>query len=585
VQFSTAMNRCAPGSVPLAVQPIDLEAPPARTRFSLRSLFPRPGRPRPAVSRALTVLAGMLVFAALIFPNVLSRLTPLGFVRIPVEGAFVIAVLLVPVRARRVAGLVLGVLIGLLVVEKCLDMGFFNELDRPFDPVLDWVLFDDAYSYVVDSYGRAAAIGAVLAALLLVAAVLALTVWSVLRVGALIGRHRRASMFTAFGVAVAWAVTFVFGVSVLPYVPVAARSTATYAWDRARQARAGLQDATQFAKEVQADAFKTVPADQMLTGLRGKDVLFTFVESYGRSAVESPALAPGVDQVLDAGTAQLKAAGFSARSGWLTSPTFGGGSWLAHSTLESGLWINNQQRYRDLVSSNRLTLTSAFKGADWHTVSVMPGATRAWPEGKFYGYDTVWDSRNLGYAGPKFSWAPMPDQYTLKQLNKIEYQVPGRKPLMIEMPLVSSHTPWAPIPTYLSDWNQVGDGSIYADMVKNGNKPKALWQDPAKVRAEYGKSIQYSLTSLINWVTKYGDDNLVMVFLGDHQPSPIVSGANASHDVPTVILAKDPAVLDRVASWGWDEGLRPSPTAPVWPMNAFRDKFFAAFGKEPAPAS
>jgi hypothetical protein len=537
---------------------------------------------RPAVSRGLTGFAVVFLFAALIFPNVVSRLTVPGFLRIPVEAAVVIALMLVlPPRGRRIAAVVLGVLVGWLVVEKCLDMGFFQELNRPFDPVLDWVLFDDAYSFVVDSYGRVAAVGAVVAVVALVVAVMALTVWALLRVGSLIGRHRRRSVFAAGGVALAWALTFGLGVS-LTGVPVAARSTATYAWDRAFQARVGLRDSAAFAGEVRRDAYGQTPAQQMLTALRGKDVIFTFVESYGRSAVEHPALAPLVDPVLDASSQRLSEAGFASRSGWLTSPTFGGGSWLAHSTFESGLWINNEQRYRNLVSSDRLTMTRAFHDAGWRTVSVMPGATRAWPEGAFYGYDAVWDSRNLGYQGPKFSWAPMPDQYTLKQLNTIEYRRPGRGPLMIEMPLVSSHTPWAPIPTYLPDWNQVGDGSIYRSQA--GKKPSALWADPRAVRPEYGKSIQYSITALTEWVRLYGDDNLVMVFLGDHQPSPIAAGANASHDVPISIVAKDPAVLSRITSWGWQDGLRPAASTPVWPMNMFRDKFFAAFGPQ-TPAS
>ncbi|XVV17313.1 sulfatase-like hydrolase/transferase [Actinoplanes sp. CA-131856] len=549
---------------------------PLRVRALLR---------HPRFQLALTVLAGLLLFSFLIFPNILSRLTPGAFVRIPIEAAFVLVILMfLPPRLRRAASIGIGVVLGWLVIEKCLDMGFFEELNRPFDPVLDWVLFDDAFSFVVDSYGRPAAIGAVAAILLLVGAVLALTCWSVLRIGALAARHRRRSAVTAGGVAVAWALTFSLGVSVYGAVPVAARSSATYAWDRAHQARAGLRDEANFAKEVANDAFRDVPAGQILSGLKGKDVIFTFIESYGRSAVETPALAELVDPVLDNGTAQLKQAGYAARSGWLTSPTFGGGSWLAHSTFESGLWINNEQRYRNLVSTDRLTLTRAFKNAGSRTVSVMPGATRAWPEGNFYGYDQVWDSRNLGYNGPKFSWAPMPDQYTLKQLNTIEYKKPGRGPLMVEMPLVSSHTPWAPIPDYLPDWDQVGDGSVYTRMVEDGTKPKALWAEPKKVRAEYGKSIQYSLTSLINWITRYGDDNLVMVFLGDHQPSPIAAGAGASHDVPITIVAKDPKVLDRITAWNWADGLRPLPATPVWPMNAFRDRFFTAFGTS-APAS
>ncbi|WP_433384505.1 sulfatase [Actinoplanes sp. CA-142083] len=537
---------------------------------------------RKAVSRSLTVVAGVIVFAALIFPNVVQRLTPLGFLRVPVEGAFLIALLLVPPKARRILGTALGVLIGLLVIEKCLDMGFFSELNRPFDPVLDWVLFDDAYSFVVDSYGKGAAIGALIGIFALVAGVLSLTTWAVLRLGRLIGNHQRRSLYAAGGIAVAWAVTFAFGMSITGAVPIAARSTATYAWDRAHQARAGLQDEAEFEKEVKQDAYANVPSNQMLTALKGKDVIFTFVESYGRSAIEHPSLAPIVDPALDQGTTVLRNAGFTARSGWLTSPTFGGGSWLAHSTFESGLWINNEQRYRNLVSSDRLTLTRAFHTGDWRTVSVMPGATRAWPEGSFYGYDQVWDSRNLGYNGPKFSWAPMPDQYTLKQLNTIEYKKPNRKSLMVEMPLVSSHTPWAPIPDYIDDWDSIGDGAVYQSMVTDGQKPKALWADPRQVRPEYGKSIVYSVTSLVNWIAKYGDDNLVMVFLGDHQPSPIASGAGASHDVPITIVTKDKAVLERITDWQWAEGLRPLGDTPVWPMNAFRDRFFQAFGTKAA---
>ena len=34
-------------------------------------------------------------------------------------------------------------------------------------------------------------------------------------------------------------------------------------------------------------------------------------------------------------------------------------------------------------------------------------------------------------------------------------------------------------------------------------------------------------------------------------------------------------VLD---AWGWQPGLRPAPDAPVWRMDAFRDRFLSAFG-------
>ena len=180
-----------------------------------------------------------------------------------------------------------------------------------------------------------------------------------------------------------------------------------------------------FAEEAAVDAFRDTPGEDLLTGLRGKDVVIAFVESYGRVAVEDSAISPAVDAVLDAGTSRLRAAGFSSRSAFLTSPTFGGISWLAHSTLQSGLWVDNQQRYDDLLDSDRLTLSGAFKRAGWRTVEDVPSNTKDWPEGKsFYHYDKIYDARNVGYRGPKFSYATMPDQYTLSAFQRLELARP-----------------------------------------------------------------------------------------------------------------------------------------------------------------
>ena len=77
---------------------------------------------------------------------------------------------------------------------------------------------------------------------------------------------------------------------------------------------------------------------------------------------------------------------------------------------------------------------------------------------------------------------------------------------------------------------------------------------------------------------RYGDKDLVLVVLGDHQPATIVTGQDADHDVPISVIARDPQVVDRIAPWRWQDGMLPGPDAPVWPMQAFRDRFLAAFG-------
>jgi hypothetical protein len=304
--------------------------------------------------------------------------------------------------------------------------------------------------------------------------------------------------------------------------------------------------------------------------------VFAFIESYGRSAVEDEQYAPEVDEVLDAGTTRLAAKGFAARSAFLTSSVAGGGSWLAHATFHSGLRIDNQQRYRSLVTSDRLTLTSAFRRAGWDTVGVLPGTNRAWPEGSFYGIDRVHDARNLDYRGPNLAWSPMPDQYALAAFTRTEYARPGRAPLMAQVELTSSHVPWTFVPR-LVGWDEIGDGSVYGPMVAGSDPPDVVWRDPARVRTEYRRTIEYSLGSLLSWAETYGDDDLVLVFLGDHQAADVITGEGVGRDVPVAVVARDRAVLDRIAGWEWQDGLRPSAGAPVWPMEAFRDRFLAAF--------
>ncbi|MFG3477388.1 sulfatase [Streptomyces sp. NPDC047980] len=541
------------------------------------------------VRHGATALAAVLVLAALLLPNKLGHLTVPMFLRIPVEGICGVAVLLLlgPVgsgRVRRSVPAVVGTALGLMVVLKLLDMGFDAVYKRPFDLVLDWILLDDGQSFLRDSMGPAGAIAVVVGVVVLVLLLLVLLAWATVRLNRVLARHGAAAAGGTLVLGTVWVLCAALGVRNTA-VPVAAGSSAEFLQDRVQQVRAGLRDKEEFARESADDDFADVPADRLLTGLRGKDVIFAFIESYGRSAVQDPEMAPRVSALLADGDRRLRAAGWSSRSAFLTSPTYGGGSWLAHSTFNSGLWIKNQQRYRNLTSGDRMTLTSAFrKTGAWRTVGIMPGVTRSWPEGKFYGLDHVYDSRTMGYKGPKFSWTPVPDQYSLSAFERLEHGKPGRGPMMAEIILASSHNPWAPIPRTLG-WDEIGDGSVYDAIEESGKDPEEVWKDPAQVRTEYRRAIEYSLTTLITYVEKYGDENTVLVFLGDHQPVSTVTEDRFGRDVPVSILARDPAVLERVSDWDWQPGLRPGPDAPVWRMDAFRDRFLSAYGDRPGTAT
>jgi hypothetical protein len=529
-----------------------------------------------------TALACLLLVFALSAPNQIGQFTPLVFVRIPAEGLIAaLLALVLPARLRQVTAGFLGVCLGLLTLMKILDMGFNEALDRPFDLVGDWPLLGDAVDYVGRSYGQAGATGAVIVAVLLVLAVLVLMTLSMLRLTRLVARYRTTATPTVAAFGVVWVICAALGLQILPGMPFASKSAAGVTLHRLRQAEADYRALGGFSKEAGVDAFRDTPGDQLLTALRGKDVLVSFVESYGRVALDDPQMAPQIGAILDDGTRRLDAAGFASRSAFLTSPTAGGGSWLAHSTLLSGVWINNQQRYSKLLASKRFTLNRAFQRAGWRTVDVEPGLSRPWPQGAFYGSDRLYTAKDLGYRGPTFNFRSMPDQYTLNTFQKLERSAPDHAPVMAEMVLLSSHSPWAPLP-HLVDWDKVGDGTVFAGMPEAGDSPSVVRD---QVRAAYRQSIEYTLSTLISYLEKYGDKNLVLVFLGDHQPAPLVAGTGAVRQVPVTIVARDPAVLDRISGWGWQPGLKPAPQSPVWPMNQFRDRFLTAFGSQAQPAA
>nr|WP_296068646.1 sulfatase-like hydrolase/transferase [uncultured Actinoplanes sp.] len=531
-----------------------------------------------------TIAAAVLLYLALVVPDSVAKhkanaWVPGAYLRVPMELIFAGAVVLaLPPRLRRPAAALFGFGAGLIAVLKVTNMGFLTVLGRRFNPVLDWELFRDGYNALTETDGTTTANLAVAGAVLLSVALLALLTLSAVRLGTVAARHAKPARRTLVALSAAWLALAVSGVTLFPNAPVASDTAAALAKTTVQQVPAAVRDQRRFAEASRNDPYRTAAPADLVAGLRGKDVIFGVVESYGRSALEDPGMSAIVTPALAAGQAELAAAGFTAKSGFLTSSTYGGGSWLAHATFQSGLWINSQPRYRQLTAGDRTTLTSTFHDAGWNTVGVEPGNTVAWPEKDFYKYDTVYDSRNLGYRGPRFGWSRMPDQYVLAQFQKDVY---ARRtgPLMAELTFTSSHEPWTPLPRTV-DWDRIGDGSVYGPMAAQGVPRGQLWKDPAATRREYAKSIVYSVDSLLTWATEYGDKNLVLVMFGDHQPIPLVSGSGAGHDVPVTVIARDPSVLNRIAGWNFQDGLKPGPDAPVWRMDEFRDKFFGAFGKQ-----
>jgi phosphatidylglycerophosphate synthase len=537
-----------------------------------------PGRPAWAAPVA-DAAAVTVLWLSLTLPPRPDRLSWVAPLTIPLELLlFLVLARVLPIRVGRVVAVLGGLALTTTLLVTVLDLGFYEGLDRPFDPLTDPTYLHPGLSLLgaaVGGVGRALAVSG-LAALLVTAPVVC--VWAALRTRRSVARAPRLWGRVITVLAVLWAVAGVDGVRVAG-VPLADAPAAGLVRTHVAEVRTGLRDQRAFEQALRHDRYARMPPARLLTGLRGKDVLVVFVESYGRVAVDGSWFAPSVDRTLTMLDGRLGDLGFGARSAWLGSPTFGGISWLAHSTLQSGLWVDSQHLYDQLLDTDRFTLAAAFHRAGWRTVASIPSDPGGWPQGqRFYGYDRLYGAGDLGYTGPRWGYARVPDQYTLAAFDRMELGRPGRGPVMAEIDLDSSHTPWTSVP-HLVPWSRLGDGSVFTAMKPGHAAGLAVLHDPHLQQASYARSIRYSLSSLVSFVRHSHDRDLVMLVLGDHQPNAVVSGIGGSHDVPVSVVARDHRVLRRVGGWGWTRGLRPTDASPHWQMSSLRDRFLATFDR------
>ena len=575
----------APRSQTTADPPRADDQPPDPPPADRGSTSPGRRRARAVISVVLTTLSFLLVWAVLVLPDEPAHFGSAALIRVPIEGLVLIAVAIyLPVTGRRVLAVLTGLALTLVVLLKVINYEIFQLFDRGFEPLGDIGQLGNAIETLRLESGASQARLIEIGAVVGVVAALVLLPLAMLRVTRVAAENRRRALRAVGALAVVWAVCGVLGAQLVSHTPIASAVSAGLLFDQGRTIRDEVEDEGVFAKEIKHDDFRDTPTSSLLGALRGKDVLLVFAESFGRVALEESSFAPEVNEALAEGDRRLASAGFHSRSGFLISPTFGGGSWLAHSSLNAGLWVHNLRRYAQLLPERRFTLASAFNRAGWRTVDDVPSNDRPWPEGKaFYRWDKLYDRDQVGYRGPTFSYASMPDQYIYSALQRLELGKTHRRPLFAEVDTVSSHQPWNRIPEEIP-WDKVGNGSIYNHLPDHyeGGSFLSYWADASRVQANYGRSIVYTINTLTKFIQHYGKKNLVVIELGDHQPRNPVTGEQAGHQVPISIISHDPKVLKRIEGWGWNPGLRPHKDAPVWPMSGFRNRFFRAFDSKPA---
>lgn len=517
------------------------------------------------------LIALLLTGFLLIAPNQFTDLSLSPFLIFPGELPLLVLILLIPGPHGFLLRWIMALMLALGTIIKIADAGTFQIFARPFNPLLDVYFVTNGMNLLNGSLGKTGAIIIACLLLVLVAAICWSAFWLLGKLQALALKNSRASIQISIGVLCVWLILVFTGwyKASLPFYQ--------YWYSHTRDIITAINDLKHFRSQTENQTAMHHSSDTLFTKLQGKDVLVIFVESYGRTLLDKPEYAEHIRPLLENISNQLSAKGFMQRSSYLLSPTQGGLSWLAHGTAMSGLWIDNQIRYNNLMTSQHPTLNRLFQQAGWRTLAVMPAITMAWPEGNYYGYDHIYQSNNSGYKGKPFNWVTMPDQYTLSNLQNRELEKKSRTPVMAEIALISSHAPWTPVP-HLVDWDQIGNGEIFDAQATSGDSPETVWQDNKRIRLQYRLSIEYTLQTLASFIEHYANKNTVILILGDHQPAPLVTDDH-NRDVPVHFISADKKIIAAIADWKWTPGLIPAADAVVMPMNELKGQWINTFSK------
>lgn len=380
-------------------------------------------------------------------------------------------------------------------------------------------------------------------------------------------RRRRALAGIAIGALVLGVANVISGLEFLPRVPEP--MTAVYA-----------QQVTKLAIEMSGASRRPLPPApdlrSNLARVAGADVFVFFIESYGAVSWERPEFVRGLASARARLAADVRETHRGVVSAYVTSPTFGGKSWLAHISLLSGTDVRDEDTNAALMREPRDTLVTAFHKAGYRTVAIMPGLQHAWPEGAFYGFDEIYGADRLAYNGPPFGWWDITDQFVVARMDALFVAPSHRLPVFAFLPTISTHAPFIPTPPYESDWHRVLTSDPYPqDAVDRAWLETPDWTD---LGPGYVQALAYAYQTIGGYLRLRADRDFVMILLGDHQPAAAVSGERAPWEVPMHVITNRRDVLDALRARGFRDGLPPS-RPPIGTIGAAAPLLLDAFGE------
>jgi phosphatidylglycerophosphate synthase len=284
-------------------------------------------------------------------------------------------------------------------------------------------------------------------------------------------------------------------------------------------------------------------------------VYLLFVEAYGAVATLSDTTEVRYQELAQSLETQLAENGWMARSTYSHAPILGGRSWLSFTSALSGIYINNQIHYNNLIYSNPVfphwpdvMNHLGFETYRMTTMRTNPKTDTLIPHEllqNFWKFDHFIDYGQIPYEGPEYDYfGGIPDQYAMGYFR--DSILPNTSdPHFLFFITMTSHTPWYPPPPIQDTWQELDrDTTTTVNLSLEGAKIDRYFQ-----------SIEYELKVLTQHIVQ-GPDDAIYILVGDHQPAALeylLWGKFPEDAVPLHIISRDTLFLETFT--GFDPGL------------------------------
>jgi phosphoglycerol transferase MdoB-like AlkP superfamily enzyme len=287
------------------------------------------------------------------------------------------------------------------------------------------------------------------------------------------------------------------------------------------------------------------------------DIYLIFIESYGSVLYKRTDYHKAYTALLAELEDKFAEAGWHTRSTLSESPTWGGGSWLAYTSLLLGLRIDNHPQYLSLLNKYQVErypglghyLQSQGYYYAWVSSIANELDDQLWSKYiRFTGVDAWLRHSDLNYSGPEYGWGPAPpDQYVLPYADQL-LQARTDQPLFFVTLTQNSHYPWTPLPTLVEDWRTL------AEVEAQPMAPPQEDVERSVKRQNYLRAIEYQLRMLTDFILNTDNEESLFILVGDHQP-PQVSRRSDGWATPVHLISRNGALVDSFAEYGFTPGL------------------------------